>query len=233
MKKVRGYLKETRRPVYSAAIILPFLCIYHAGTFFLNTTYINGADALIIRILSALSVHSIFASALVLIAFFIFWQMHTRASWKIKGSMLSLYLLESVCFALLLIFGLGWLNTHILLSIAGEKRTLANLALYCGAGIYEELVFRGFLLGILLFIFRRTFPSKKVAVPVAASILAALIFAAFHYLGPAGDTFSFGSFLQRTIAGLYFSALFVTRGFGLTAASHAIYDIVIGIFLSH
>jgi membrane protease YdiL (CAAX protease family) len=233
MKKFRGYLKETRRPVYSAAIILPFLCIYHAGTFFLKTTYINGADALIIRILSALSVHSIFASAIVLIACFIFWQMRTRASWKIKGSMLSLYLLESLCFALFLIFGLGWLNTHQLLSMAGERRILANLALYCGAGIYEELFFRGFLLGILLLIFRRAFPKKRIAVPVAASLLAALIFSAFHYLGPSGDAFSIGSFAQRTIAGLYFSALFVTRGFGLTAASHAIYDIVIGIFLSH
>jgi membrane protease YdiL (CAAX protease family) len=232
MKKFRGYLKETRRPVYSAAIILPFLCVYHAGTFFLNTTYINGADALIIRILSALSVHSIFASAIVLIASFIFWQMHTRASWKIKKSMLSLYLLESIGFALLLIFGLGWFNSHLLLSMAGENRTLANLALYCGAGIYEELLFRGFLLGSLLLIFRRAFPRNKVAVAVAASILAALIFSAFHYIGPAGDAFSFGSFAQRMIAGLYFSALFVTRGFGLTAASHAIYDIVVGIFLT-
>jgi membrane protease YdiL (CAAX protease family) len=233
MKKFRGYLKETRRPVYSATLILPFLCIYHAGTFFFNTTHINGADALILRILSALSVHSMFASALVLIASFIFWQVRTHASWKIKGNMLSLYLLESLCFALILIYGLGWLNTHLLMSTASGKRPLANLVLYCGAGIYEELLFRGFLLGILLLIFRRAFPNSKAVVPIAASLLAALIFSAFHYIGQAGDTFSIGSFLQRTIAGLYFSALFVTRGFGLTAASHAIYDIIVGIFLSH
>ena len=44
----RKYLKETRRPVYSAALILPFFLIYHAGTFFFRSTYINGADALII-----------------------------------------------------------------------------------------------------------------------------------------------------------------------------------------
>lgn len=233
MKKFRGYLKETRRPVYSAAIILPFLCIYHAGTFFLNTTYINGADALIIRILSAFSVHSMFASTLVLIFAFVLWQVRTRASWKIKGGVFFLYLLESFCFALLLIYGLGWLNTHLLMATAGDKRPLANIVLYCGAGIYEELLFRGFLLGILLFIFRRACPRNKVAVPVAASILAALIFSAFHYIGPSGDTFFLGSFLQRTLAGLYFSVLFVTRGFGLTAASHAIYDIVVGIFLPH
>ena len=68
--KLRGYLKETRRPVYSAALILPFLCIYHAGTIVLHTTHINGADALIIRILSLFSVHSMLGSALVLVICF-------------------------------------------------------------------------------------------------------------------------------------------------------------------
>ena len=83
--KFRGYLKETRRPVYSAALILPFLCIYHAGTLVLHTTYINGADALIIRILSLFSVHSMLGSALVLVICFSVWQLRTRASWSIKA----------------------------------------------------------------------------------------------------------------------------------------------------
>jgi len=68
---IKKYLKETRRPIYAASLTLPFFLVYHVGTLVLHTTYINGADALIIRVLSALSVHSIFASALVLVACFI------------------------------------------------------------------------------------------------------------------------------------------------------------------
>lgn len=226
--KLRGYLKETRRPIYSAALLLPFLCIYHAGTLVLHTTYINGADALIIRILSSISVHSMFGSALVLVACFTIWQLRTRASWKIKSGMLLFCFLESICFALLLLFGFGWLNTHLSLALGSKGRGVSDLVLYCGAGIYEELVFRGFLLGFLLVAFRPIFPQKKIGT-IAAAVLAALLFSTFHYIGPAGDAFSLGSFIQRMLAGLYFSALFVTRGFGVAASAHAIYDIFVGI----
>jgi hypothetical protein len=230
--KFKGYLKETRRPVYSAALVLPFLCIYHAGTLVLHTTYINGADALIIRILSSLSVHSMFGSALVLVACFIIWQLRMRASWKIKSGMLLIYFLESICFALLLLFAFGWLSTHLSLALVEKKHSIANLVLYCGAGIYEELVFRGFLLGLLIAAFNLVFPKNKAAAATASVILGALIFSAFHYIGPAGNVFSVGSFAQRALGGLYFSILFVTRGFGVTAASHAIYDILVGMILS-
>ena len=194
----------------------------------LRTTYINGADALIIRILSSLSVHSMFGSALVLLACFTIWQLRTRASWKVKPGMLFLYFLESVCFAMLLLFAFGWLNTHLSLALGEKRGAFSDLVLYCGAGIYEELVFRGFLLGLLILIFRRTFKQQKVGV-IVASILAALLFSAFHYIGPTGDAFTIGSFIQRMLAGLYFSALFVTRGFGVAASAHAIYDIFLGI----
>jgi membrane protease YdiL (CAAX protease family) len=228
--KLRGYWQETRRPVYSAALVLPFLCIYHAGTLVLHTTYINGADALIIRILSSLSVHSAFGSALVLAACFTIWQLRARASWKIQSGILWMNFLESVGFALLLLAAFGWLTPHLGLFLVANKRGLAHLVLFCGAGIYEELVFRGFLLGLLVAAFNFVFPKKAAA--VAAALLAALLFSAFHYLGPGGDAFSLGSFVQRTMGGLYFSILFVTRGFGVTAASHAIYDIIAGMILA-
>jgi hypothetical protein len=229
--KLSGYLKETRRPVYSAALILPFLLLYHAGTFILHTTYINGADALIIRMLSSLSVHSMFGSTMVLAACFAVWQLRTRASWKIKSDMLLLYLLESVCFALILLFTFGWLLTHLSFAMGEKTRGIANLVLYCGAGVYEELVFRGFLLWFLMVFFRRFFPKERAIAATAAAILGALLFSIFHYIGPSGDVFALGSFLQRAIGGLYFSVLFLTRGFGVTAASHAIYDILVGIIL--
>jgi membrane protease YdiL (CAAX protease family) len=225
----KGYFKETRRPVYSAALILPFLCIYHAGTLILHTTYINGADALIIRILSSFTVHSMFGSALVLAACFAIWQLRTRASWKIKSSMFLICYLESICFALLLLFAFGWLSTHLSMAAVEKKRSIANLVLYCGAGIYEELVFRGFLLGILIVIFHRLFPKGRWRADVSAAILAALLFSIFHYIGPAGDAFTLSGFMQRMAGGLYFSILFLKRGFGITAASHAIYDIFVGL----
>jgi membrane protease YdiL (CAAX protease family) len=234
-QKLRGYLRETRRPIYSAALVLPFLVVYHIGTIVLQTTYINGADALIVRILRSFSVHSMFGSVLVLAACFIIWQLRTRESWNINAGMLFVYFLESVCFALLLLFAFGWLSTRFSLILGEIRQSFSDLVLYCGAGVYEELVFRAFLLSILIAAFKFVFKNNKRAALVkrpaliSAVLLGALIFSAFHYIGPSGDAFSLGSFAQRILAGVYFSTLFVTRGFGVTAASHALYDIFIGL----
>jgi membrane protease YdiL (CAAX protease family) len=227
----RRYLKETRRPIYSAALVLPFFLIYHVGSLFLQSTYINGADALIIRLLRPLSVHSMFASALLLLVCFITWQVRTRASWDINARRLLALFAESLFFALLLFFIFSYFPVTLSRATAGLKNPggLEKLVLYCGAGIYEELVFRGFLLGLIMLASTKFLGMKKAPAAVGSALLAALMFSLFHYLGPAGDRFSWASFLQRTWGGLYFSVLLVTRGFGVTAAAHAFYDILVGL----
>lgn len=230
---LRKYLKETRQPIYSAALVAPFFLIYHAGTVLFRTTYVNGADALIVRILGALSVHSMFASALVLLGCFVIWQVRSRSSWQIHSIKLLFLFLESLLLAVLLFFAFGWLSFHLGLATPAPAGTgaIERLVLYCGAGIYEELLFRGFLLGAMLFLLRKTLRRRALAAGIA-TVSASLLFALFHYLGPAGDPFSIHSFLQRTLGGMYFSMLFVTRGFGVTAASHALYDILVGLSLA-
>jgi hypothetical protein len=173
-----------------------------------------------------------FGSALVLGLSFTIWQLKTRASWKIKSGTLFFTFLESVCFALILLFAFGWMTTHLSMAAGSRRSGIANLVLYCGAGIYEELVFRAFLLGILIAAFMFLFQVKRPAAAACAAILGAVLFALFHYIGPSGDSFTLSSFVQRTLAGLFFSVLYVTRGFGITAVSHAIYDILVGIILA-
>jgi membrane protease YdiL (CAAX protease family) len=231
--QARKYWKETRRPIYSAALVLPFFLIYHVGTLFSRSTYINGADALIIRILSLLSVHSMFASALVLLSCFVIWQLRTRASWDISSRTLLVLFGESLFFAALMFSIFAYLP--VLLSLAASRGAtpgaLEKLVLYCGAGIYEELVFRGFLLGLLMLAATKLLHMDRSSAAIGSSLAAALLFALFHYIGPAGDPFSWGSFFQRTWGGLYFSVLFVTRGFGVTAAAHAFYDMLVSLFV--
>jgi len=58
-------------------------------------------------------------------------------------------------------------------------------------------------------------------------VLGALLFSAFHYIGPYGDSLEAGSFIFRALAGLTFSALYLLRGFGITAWTHALYDVFV------
>jgi hypothetical protein len=57
----------------------------------------------------------------------------------------------------------------------------------------------------------------------------ALIFSAFHYIGPYGDRLTLGSFAFRTVAGILFSSLYLLRGFGITAWTHALYDVFLAL----
>jgi hypothetical protein len=94
-----------------------------------------------------------------------------------------------------------------------------------GAGIYEELLFRVLLVGLFAWIGRRVLGFRPLIAGTSAAIAGALIFSAFHYIGPFGDPWQLYSFVFRTIAGLFFSALYLTRGFGITAWTHALYDV--------
>jgi membrane protease YdiL (CAAX protease family) len=104
------------------------------------------------------------------------------------------------------------------LSLTGQ------LVLSLGAGIYEELLFRVLLVSGLLALGLRLGWRRPRAI-AAAALGAALIFSAFHYIGPMGDAFTVPSFTFRAIAGLALSGLYVARGFGIAAWTHALYDV--------
>jgi hypothetical protein len=105
-----------------------------------------------------------------------------------------------------------------------------RLMISLGAGLYEELLFRVLLVSAFTLIARRALGWKPLAAGVAATLLSALIFSIFHYIGPLGDPWELQSFVFRLIAGLFFSGLYVLRGFGIAAWTHALYDVIVLVF---
>jgi hypothetical protein len=68
---------------------------------------------------------------------------------------------------------------------------------------------------------------------IALSVLiSAALFSAHHHIDfltgrlNATDPFNLTKFMFRTVAGVYFAALFAIRGFGITAGTHAFYNII-------
>jgi len=60
---------------------------------------------------------------------------------------------------------------------------------------------------------------------VITLLVSSVAFSLYHYLGweqPHWQTFVF-----RTVAGFFFGALYLSRGFGVTAGSHAAYDVIV------
>jgi hypothetical protein len=95
-----------------------------------------------------------------------------------------------------------------------------------GAGLYEELLFRVVLVGTLAWLGRRLLGSAFAAGAVA-TLVGALVFSGFHYVGPYGDRLELGSFAFRAVAGVLFSMLYLLRGFGIAAWTHALYDLML------
>ena len=65
---------------------------------------------------------------------------------------------------------------------------------------------------------------------LGAVVITSLLFSAAHYIGPQGDSWQLYSFVFRFLAGGFFAVLFVYRGFGIAAGTHALYDIFVGLF---
>lgn len=122
-----------------------------------------------------------------------------------------------------------FLNSLLQLSAEGALMQMGSLqliALSLGAGLYEELFFRVILVGFLLFVLKKYFSNKTHAYIIAATV-AALIFSGVHYVGEFADSFALGSFMFRFMFGLALNFIYVIRGFGMAAWTHALYDIIV------
>jgi membrane protease YdiL (CAAX protease family) len=237
---MHNYLQLSRSRTYAILFALPLLLLYEAGAAILaargGTSLRNGADVMLRTLFAAGGVQGTLAFTGVLIAggLLLVWTERRRRRIRIRGSVFATMMTESVLYALLLGVVVGtathWLVGGFGLRLALDGGPVSSLplshgiVLSLGAGIYEELVFRVLLVGGLAGAFLAGGLHKRQA-GIFAALLAALIFSGFHYVGPYGDPFEVPSFVFRFLAGLVFSGLFLVRGFGIAAWTHALYDV--------
>lgn len=239
-----SYWRDTRAPRYSLLFALPLLLGYEGLAFLLTGDAIagvrNGADVLLKSAFLWLGGRNgllVFGVVLVGVAGFRVWR-DLRKGGTIAGRYFVGMAVESVVYALL--FGLvaGTLTGLILRGAtpmsAGPMAGLdlpTQLMISLGAGLYEELLFRVLLVTLLARLARVGFGWPPLAAGVFAVLLGALVFSAFHYIGPYGDVLELGSFTFRAVAGVLFSSLYLLRGFGITAWTHALYDVFLSVAL--
>ena len=112
------------------------------------------------------------------------------------------------------------------------RSILANIVTGIGAGIYEELVFRLILICILMLLLQDALGLNHLNSIVLSILISAALFSAHHHVDFISgqpnitDPFNWTRFAFRTIAGIYFAVLFAIRGFGITAGTHAFYNII-------
>lgn len=235
------YFRATRAPWYSFLFSLPLLALYHGVALLANfgsrTGVINGADALIQNTLSIIGIQGWLGTSLVLalvIGIFVYRADTANRNKPVKWNYFLTLLAESSLYAVLLGSLVAFLTRHILpfggfLQMGGGITWGQKLASGLGAGLYEELVFRLFLTGGLIWAFK-AIKWKPRPATIAAVLLSSVVFSLFHYVGAYADPFQIYSFTFRFVAGVVLAGLFAVRGFAVAAWTHSLYDVFLLLF---
>ena len=234
------YMADSRSPRYAILFAAPLLLAYETLAWLLNAPGVpgvrNGADVMLKAPFVRLAGDGGVIAFEVLLAALGLWLV--ARDWRrhpgpLRWTVFPLMLAESVALALIVGAALRYATAALLhffvLSRPSGLGTPTQLMVSLGAGVYEELLFRVILVGGLSLLAKRVFGWGERSAAVFAVLLSALLFSSFHYIGAYGDTMHVSSFVFRFLAGLVFSTLYVLRGFGVTAWTHALYDIIVTI----
>lgn len=232
------YIRSTRHPWSSFLFLLPLLAAYEGGIMWLGgdkpAAVRNGADAWLRWQLGVFGAGQTFVAPLIVLGLLLawgWWRWSDRPEDPVTVWFGMAF--ESCVFAVALWqfsqnFGPLVDRLGVRLEVPPRNPAAAQVLTFVGAGIYEEVIFRLGLFGGLCLVLRTAGVAKLAAVPLAAAV-AAGVFSAAHHFGPFGEPMNPYVFLFRAIAGLYFTLLFVGRGFGVAVGAHAGYDVLVGI----
>ncbi len=240
---IHRYHTLTKGLLYSFLAALPLFIIYEVlilltapttevmvrisvDVWFKQLLHMFGLDALNISLL------------LVLIAGVFILIRKRRELNELRLSYFGIMLVESLLLAILVALISSTLTQWILPGMAEQSTGLVvqlsyvqEFALSLGAGLYEELFFRVLLVSFFIWIFSKWFGAKSWASYTSAILLSAVLFSAVHYTGNMGDPFTMSSFLFRFLFGVILNGIYVWRGFGVAAWTHALYDVIVITFL--
>ena len=229
-----GYLRRSELPLASLVFLLPFIVLYELGTRTYAFDAAHHTEQRIIAFNLMLQFFRWFGAtgrympALAVAGILLACHIARNDPWKVMPSTLLGMAIEGAAWGLPLL-AIGTLSARYLahylplMTGHGDWRTLFVLSL--GAGIYEELVFRLVAMTLLNILLIDLLRLPKRPAYLGMVLISSLAFALYHYLG--AEAFSWRSLVFRTVAGVYFAALFLTRGFGVTAFSHSCYDIFV------
>ncbi|MFM7051879.1 MAG: CPBP family intramembrane glutamic endopeptidase [Planctomycetota bacterium] len=237
----QGYFAASRRPLEILFFLLPFIAFYEYELVKVLRSerglLTNEAHRGLLDLFGAFGLDGLALSlpGFLLVAVFLAWHALTRGPWIVNLSVVARMFVESAAAAVpLLVFSqvvlkavpAAGVDDFASLSL-GEQ-----VAVSVGAGLYEELVFRMALIGLLLFVFGDLLKTPRTWAHAIAIGLSALAFTVYHPLRGADGAFVPQRFIFYFGAGVYFGALFAVRGFGIAAAAHAMYDIATALLVA-
>jgi len=238
------YWQQSRRPLTSLVFVAPLLICYELGVLMLGPGAMrNGADVWLRQLLEWLGFSQYFLLPALTVGLLLGWHHMTHQPWRVSPGVLWAMLAECASLAVVLVIIARLQSSMLSMFVAdlnielirasiwsSAKGWFGEMVRYIGAGVYEELLFRLMLLPAIAWVFKGCGLSWQKSLLIAA-VISSVLFSAAHHIGSEGEAIfsaDFGyRFCFRIIAGLFFAALFIYRGFGIAAGTHALYDILV------
>ncbi len=220
------YNQCVKRPSYNFVMGATLLIIYELTIAFFPTGTVNGVDALFQTFLRMIPFSTLIISVLLIVIGVYFVYNDKTQGFHLRGDIMSFMFIESSLWAFFVLLTVPMLVGKLLLQQIGihQLSFIQKIGFSCGAGFYEEFFFRFLLvIGLQTFLQTKGLESRNIMI----ILMGAFLFSMAHYVGAYGDVFTMNSFLQRFFFGLFMNFLFVARGFGITACTHAIYDVIV------
>jgi membrane protease YdiL (CAAX protease family) len=237
-----GYFAQSKEPLTAFVAVLPLFVFYQLGIL-LTGGVRNGVDfvssALFAVFDNNLSTYLAF-NAVVLLVFLgvVGW---LRRSGELHPRVMPMMFVESAVYAVLVGVVVNLMIkatgiSHLLMvpasTTAEQPGLVTKLVMSVGAGLYEELAFRLFLMGGLFAAMHKIGGLHRVLSAVVAVVVSSLVFSAVHHVGNMGEAFTMSAFVFRFFAGVVFASLYQVRGFAIAAWTHALYDVWVMVFLN-
>jgi membrane protease YdiL (CAAX protease family) len=232
------YWSQSQRPLAGLFFAGPLLLIYEAGVILLGPSAPrNGIDTLLREQLKVLGFRpqvDYFLLPALTVGILLGLHYISRQPWQVSRKVLVGMGGESLVLAVALWLSWGLYRFFMYaipqsmgLDVAARNvvNWLGTLNSYFGAGIYEELFFRMILLNLVVVMLAWLRAGRRASL-ISGVVLSSVLFSAAHYVGPYGDKLEWLTFCFRFLAGAFFALLYLYRGFGIAAGTHALYDVL-------
>lgn len=243
----RRYLELSRRPLYVLVFLLPLIVLYEVGSVVFLADASSGtidtirAHSILLGFFQDFGVFGRFLPGLALVAVLLAWHIFNEDRWRLRPTIVGGMVLESVVWTIPLVVLIALLQfaagTAAGPMVAGPATSMADmpwqarLTIAVGAGVYEELLFR--MIGIAalhLILVDLARLSDRVG-SILAVLISAFAFAIYHDIAGPGGQVDFVKGAALVCAGIYFGAVYLTRGFAVVVGVHALYDIFVLVVL--
>lgn len=230
------YWQASKMPLQSLVFLLPILLVYELGMWY----YASKAGAGVARYIYARSlledffelfdITGYYLPGLLVVVVLLTQHILQKDKWQVRISTCVWMSAESLALAFpLFVFAMVLAKMHMAMVLQAPQLTdthwTEQLVHSLGAGIYEELLFRLILIALLHMVFVDGLHLPKKTANLGIILTSAILFALYHFSD--NNPFDWQKCFFYTGAGIYFAGIYVARGFGMVAGTHAMYDVLV------